>query len=38
MLELALKATTEIPMWKLACNISDEAVKVAYEGMSGEKI
>ena len=38
MLELALKATAEIPMWKLACNISDEAVKVAYEGMSGEKI
>ena len=38
MLELVLKATAEIPMWKLACNISDEAVKVAYEGMSGEKI
>ena len=38
MLGLAMKATSEIPMWKLACNISDEAVKVAYEGMSGEKI
>lgn len=38
MLELALKITSEIPMWKLACTISDEAVKVAYEGMSGEKI
>ena len=38
MLELALKGTAEIPMWKLACNISDEAVRVAYEGMSGEKI
>ena len=38
MLDLALKATAEIPMWKLACNISDEAVKVAYEGMSGEKM
>ena len=38
MLELALKATAEIPMWKLACNISEEAVKVAYEGMSGENI
>ena len=38
MLALAMKATTEIPMWRLACTISEEAVKVAYEGMSGEKI
>ena len=38
MLALAMKATAEIPMWKLACTISPEAVKVAYEGMSGEKI
>lgn len=33
MLALAMKATAEIPMWRLACTISDEAVKVAYEGM-----
>ena len=38
MLELSLKATSSIPMYKLACNISDEAVVVAYEGMSGDKI
>lgn len=38
MLELAMKVTAEIPMWRLACTISDEAVKVAYEGMSGEKL
>ena len=38
MLELAMKTTATIPMWRLACTISDEAVKVAYEGMSGEKI
>lgn len=38
MLSLALRATAEIPMWKLACNISEEAVKVAYEGMSGNKL
>ena len=38
MLELAMKATAEIPMWRLTCTISDEAVKVAYEGMSGEKM
>ena len=38
MLQLAIKATSETPMWRLACTISDEAVRVAYEGMSGDKI
>ena len=37
MLGLAMKITAEIPMWKLACNISEDAVRVAYEGMSGNK-
>lgn len=38
MLELAMAAAFSTPMWKLACTISEEAVKVAYEGMSGEKL
>ena len=37
MLELAMKITSDIPMWKLSCNISEEAAIVAYEGMSGNK-
>ena len=38
MLELVMKITMGIPMWKLECNISKEAVKVAYEGMSGNEL
>lgn len=37
MLELAMRITAEIPMWRLSCNISEEAAVVAYEGMSGNK-
>ena len=29
---------SSVPMYKLGCNISLEAAKVAYEGMSGKKI
>ena len=37
MFGLVIKATTETPVWKLECNISEDAVRVAYEGMSGNK-
>ncbi len=34
-LELADKIVTEIPVYLLQCNISDEAVKVSFEAMTG---
>lgn len=37
MLELSLSITSNVPMYKLWCNISDEAVRIAYEEMSGNK-
>jgi hypothetical protein len=37
MLELSVKITSSVPMYRLECNISDEAVRVAYEEMSGNK-
>lgn len=37
MLDLSMKIIASVPMYKLECNISDEAVKVAYEEMSGDK-
>ena len=38
MLGLVMKAAAEVKLWRLACNISPEAVKVAYEGMSGQSL
>lgn len=37
-MELLDGLLSSVPMYKLGCNISLEAAKVAYEGMSGKKI
>ena len=36
-LDLLDKLITQIPVWKLKCNMEPEAAVVAYEAMSGEK-
>lgn len=36
-LELLDKLLTEVPVWKLKCNMDPEAAIVSYEAMSGEK-
>ena len=36
-LEIYDKILTEHPIYKLSCTISEEAVRVAFEGMTGEK-
>lgn len=36
-LELLEKLITQIPIWKLKCNMDPEAAIVSYEAMSGEK-
>lgn len=36
-LELMDKLMTQVPIWKLKCNMEPEAAIVAYEAMSGEK-
>ena len=36
-LELLDKLITQVPIWKLKCNMEPEAAIVAYEAMSGEK-
>ena len=37
LLELMDKLLTEVPVWKLCCNMDPEAAVVSYEAMSGEK-
>ena len=37
LLALLDKVIKEVPVWKMGCNISTDAAKVAYEAMSGEK-
>ena len=37
LLEVLDKLITEMPIWKLQCNMEDEAALVAYEAMSGER-
>lgn len=37
MMELLDQLLTEVPIWKLHCNMDPEAAIVAYEAMSGEK-
>lgn len=37
LMELLDKLLTEVPVWKLHCNMDPEAAIVAYEAMSGEK-
>lgn len=37
LLELLDKLITDVPIWKLKCNMDPEAAIVAYEAMSGEK-
>lgn len=36
-LELLDKLMTQVPIWKLRCNMDPEAAAVAYEAMSGKK-
>lgn len=37
LLELLDKLMTQVPIWKLKCNMEPEAAIVAYEAMSGQK-
>ena len=37
LLDLLDKLITQVPIWKLKCNMDPEAAIVAYEAMSGEK-
>lgn len=37
LLELLDQLITEVPVWKLRCNMEPEAVWVSYEAMSGQK-
>lgn len=37
LLELLDKLMTQVPVWKLKCNMDPEAAIVSYEAMSGEK-
>lgn len=37
LLELTDKLVTQVPIWKLSCNMDPEAAQVAYEAMSGKK-
>lgn len=37
LLDLLDKLITQVPIWKLKCNMTPEAAIVAYEAMSGEK-
>lgn len=37
LLDLLDKLMTQVPIWKLKCNMEPEAAIVAYEAMSGEK-
>ena len=37
LLELLDKLITQVPIWKLKCNMDPEAAVVAYEAMSGQK-
>ncbi len=37
LLELLDKLITQVPIWKLRCNMDPEAAIVSYEAMSGEK-
>lgn len=38
LLELLDKLITQVPIWKLKCNMEPEAAVVAYEAMSGKKV
>jgi len=38
LLELLDKLMTQVPIWKLKCNMEPEAAVVAYEAMSGKKL
>ena len=38
LMQLMDKLITQVPVWKLKCNMDPEAVKVSYEAMSGKKI
>lgn len=37
MMELTDKLVTQVPIWKLECNMDPEAAIVSYEAMSGQK-
>lgn len=37
LMELMDKLITEVPIWKLRCNMNPEAAVISYEAMSGEK-
>lgn len=38
LMKLMDKLITQVPIWKLRCNMDPEAVVISYEAMSGEKI
>ena len=38
LMKLMDKLITQVPIWKLKCNMDPEAVKVSYEAMSGQRI
>lgn len=37
MLEMLIRLSSQIPMYRLECNMEDEAARVSFEAMTGEK-